>query len=55
MLVTEPSFPGNTFSIKDFGAIGDGQTLNITSFSKTIDTCVKAGSEKVSVFLREFG
>lgn len=44
-----PVFADKTFNIKDFGAVGDGQTLNTAAFAKTIDACVKAGGGKVNV------
>lgn len=47
--VTKPVFAGINFSIKDFGAVGDGQTLNTDAFAKTIDACAKAGGGKVIV------
>lgn len=47
--VIEPTFPDKTFSIKDFGAVGDGHTINTNAFAKTIDACVKAGGGKVIV------
>jgi DNA sulfur modification protein DndE len=47
--VVEPHFPQRSFSIRDYGAIGDGQTLNTAAFAKAIEACVKAGGGKVIV------
>jgi polygalacturonase len=47
--VAEPSFADRTFSIRDFGAVSDGQTLNTVAFAKAIDACSKAGGGKVIV------
>jgi polygalacturonase len=48
-VVAEPSFPDRIFSIKDFGAVGDGQTLNTAAFANTIDACAKTGGGKIIV------
>ena len=44
-----PSFQDRDFNIKDFGAIGDGHTMNSDAFKKTIEACSKAGGGKVIV------
>lgn len=48
-VVAEPTFPEKTFSIKDFGAVGDGHTVNTAAFAKAINACSKAGGGKVIV------
>lgn len=48
-VVTVPVFADKTFSIKDFGGVNDGQTLNTEAFAKTIAACVAAGGGKVIV------
>src|SRR6185437_13650 len=47
--VIRPIFTGKSFSITDFGAVGDGQTLNTEAFSKTIAACSAAGGGTVIV------
>lgn len=44
-----PSFQNKTFNIKDFGAVGDGHTMNTEAFKTTIDTCSETGGGKVIV------
>lgn len=44
-----PKFPNKLFNIKEFGAVGDGQTDNAKSFAIAIDACSKAGGGKVIV------
>ncbi|KAA9038041.1 glycoside hydrolase family 28 protein [Ginsengibacter hankyongi] len=47
--VTLPVFAAHSFSIKDYGGVGDGQVLNTNAFKKTIDACVAAGGGRVTV------
>ncbi|MDQ6904828.1 MAG: glycoside hydrolase family 28 protein [Bacteroidota bacterium] len=47
--VIVPVFANKCFSIKDYGGISDGQTLNTLAFRKAIDACVTAGGGKVVV------
>lgn len=48
-VVKQPEFSAKTFSIRDFGGVADGQTLNTQAFEKAIDACSKAGGGKVVV------
>jgi polygalacturonase len=47
--ITLPSFPDKSVNILDFGAVGDGQTLNTAAFSKAIETCNANGGGTVIV------
>ena len=47
--ISIPVFPDRVFSIMDFGAVGNGRTLNTEAFAKAIDTCAKLGGGKVIV------
>lgn len=44
-----PTFPERTFSIVDYGAVADGQTLNTEAFAKTIAACADAGGGHVEI------
>lgn len=44
-----PTIPARKFLITDFGAIGDGKTLNIDAFRKAIAACQKEGGGEVVV------
>jgi polygalacturonase len=44
-----PEFPDRTFNVKDYGAIGDGHSMNTAAFQRTIDECSSAGGGKVIV------
>lgn len=44
-----PDFPDRTYNIKNFGAVGDGHTMNTAAFKKAIDACSDAGGGKVLV------
>lgn len=47
--VSLPSIPNNTVSIIEFGAKGDGKTLNTESFARAIQTLNQKGGGKVVV------
>ncbi len=47
--VPVPSFPDRKFPLTDFGAVGDGHTLNTAAFAKAIDACAQAGGGHVVV------
>lgn len=44
-----PVFPRNTVSISDFGAVGDGMTLNTEAFRKSIEALSAKGGGKLIV------
>jgi polygalacturonase len=48
-IVVEPRFPDHTVFITDFGAVGDGQTLNTKSIADAIDEISKQGGGKVVI------
>jgi len=45
--IKAPSFPNRTFDIRDYGAVGDGKTLNTKAFASAIEACSKAGGGRV--------
>lgn len=47
--ITEPAFPDYSVSITDFGAIGDGQTLNTSAIAAAIDKVSANGGGKVVI------
>ncbi len=47
--IKRPIFAKRDFAIKDFGAVGDGQTNCTEAFARAIDACNKAGGGRVSV------
>jgi polygalacturonase len=47
--VQVPAFPERTFSIVEYGAVGDGQTMNTKAFADAIRSCGNAGGGRVLV------
>ena len=47
--VTAPVIPDNQVNLKDFGAVGDGITLNTEAFANAIDALVQKGGGKLVV------
>ncbi len=47
--IKPPQFPGRTFNITGYGAVGDGHTKNTKAFSEAIKACVEAGGGRVIV------
>ena len=47
--ITAPVIPDYEVNLKDFGAVGDGITLNTEAFAKAIDALVKKGGGKLVV------
>lgn len=44
-----PSIPQHKFLLTDFGAVGDGRTLNTEAFRRAVEACRKAGGGEVVV------
>ena len=47
--IEAPIFPDKDFLITDFGAVGDGHTMNGDAISKTIAACTDAGGGRVII------
>lgn len=47
--IAAPKIPDNEFNILDFGAVGDGKTINTGAFTKAIQACAKAGGGTVVI------
>ena len=47
--VSAPKFPANTVCLKEFGAVGDGITLNTDAFARAIDALSAKGGGRLVV------
>ena len=47
--IQAPEFPNNEVSIKDFGGVGDGRTLNTEAFAKAMDALSEKGGGTLNV------
>lgn len=52
-LITSATF-GQTYNIKDYGAMADGKTINTNAIQKTVDDCARKGGGTVCVPSGEF-
>ena len=47
--IKAPTFPDKEFVITNYGAIGDGKTMNTEAFKKAIGDCYNSGGGRVTV------
>ena len=52
--IKAPQFPDKVFNVTDYGAVGDGKTLNTLAFKKAIEACHQSGGGMVMVPLGIF-
>ncbi len=52
--IKAPVFPAKDFNITNYGAKGDGKTLNTEAFRKAIEACAKSGGGRVVIPLGNF-
>jgi polygalacturonase len=52
--IAKPQIPERIFNLTDFGAVGDGKTLNTASINKAIAACTQAGGGTVEVPVGKF-
>ncbi|HZZ20335.1 MAG TPA: glycosyl hydrolase family 28 protein, partial [Opitutaceae bacterium] len=48
-MVPRPSFPARRFLVTDYGAVGDGHTLNTKAFGDAINACAQGGGGHVVI------
>ncbi|HEX4056037.1 MAG TPA: glycoside hydrolase family 28 protein [Tepidisphaeraceae bacterium] len=48
-VIARPRIPSRVFNIVDYGAVGDGKTVNTGAFRKAIEACSSAGGGSVVV------
>src|SRR4051812_17929927 len=52
--IATPNIPDRAFSIIEFGAVGDGKTLNTDAIKKAIEACRAAGGGRVVIPTGDF-
>ncbi|MDN4501448.1 glycoside hydrolase family 28 protein [Alteromonadaceae bacterium BrNp21-10] len=45
----DPIIPKQVFNVLEYGAIGDGLTINTAAFANAINTCAKAGGGRITI------